>query len=463
MDNFWVKQAFDRGGKPQVRSLSTHATADVTIVGGGYLGLWTAIRIKERSPSLKVAVVERDLCGAGASGRNGGFVTSYWAKYLSLHKLCGTDEANRIAKSSAEAVLEIGAFCREHGIDAEFRADGWLWTATSVPQIGCWNILISELAKYNVRPFEVLDTAQVARLGGTDRNLAGVFEPDAATVQPAILALGLRSHAQKLGVTIYEHSPMIRLERTRTPKVITGKGSVTSKKVVLAMNAWAAQFRYLRRKVAIVSSDMIATTARPDELNEIGFVKGVAICDSRMFLNYYRNTPDGRIVFGKSLGHFAFAGQVVDHYEGPSLRAGEVEEGFRKLYPMLNGMDIESSWTGPIDRSVDGLPFFGRLDNHPNISFGIGFSGQGVGPTVLGGKILASLALDEVNEWSNCGLVRDEVDKFPVEPFRYVGSILVREALRRKEGLEDRARHPDPLTIAIANLAPVGYVPSRRN
>ncbi|MGY4319232.1 FAD-dependent oxidoreductase [Bradyrhizobium sp. JR3.5] len=97
---------------------------DVTIVGGGYLGLWTAIRIQERSPSLKIAVVDTGLCGAGASGRNGGFVTSYWAKYLSLHKLCGTHDATRIAKSSAEAVLEIGAFCRENGIDAEFRADG---------------------------------------------------------------------------------------------------------------------------------------------------------------------------------------------------------------------------------------------------------------------------------------------------------------------------------------------------
>ncbi|TYL72250.1 FAD-dependent oxidoreductase [Bradyrhizobium cytisi] len=263
MDNFWLKQAFDRLGTPQVECLSVHVTADVTIIGGGYLGLWTAIRIKERSPSLKVAVLERDLCGSGASGRNGGFVTSFWAKYLSLHKLCGTAEATRIAKSSADAVLEIGAFCRDNGVNAEFRADGWLWTATSRPQIGCWNVLIDELGKHNVRPFEVVDNADVARLSGTSRNLAGVFEPDAATVQPAILALGLRRHAQKLGVTIYEHSPMVRLERTKTPKVITHKGSITSKKVILAMNAWGAKFSYLRRKVAIVSSDMIATTANP--------------------------------------------------------------------------------------------------------------------------------------------------------------------------------------------------------
>lgn len=463
MNNFWLMQAFDRFGKPEVRPLSSHFTADVTIVGGGYLGLWTAIRIKENSPSLRVAVVERDLCGAGASGRNGGFVTSYWAKYLSLHKACGAEKARFIAKASAEAVREIAAFCKDNRIDAEFRADGWLWTATSAAQTGCWNNLIDELAKHEVRPFEVLDDAAVARLGGTDRNLAGVFEVDAATVQPAILALGLRNHAVKLGVAIYEHSPMLRLQRTVVPKVVTRKGSITSGKVILAMNAWGAQFPYLRRKVAIVSSDMIATTANATKLSDIGFTKGVAICDSRMFLNYYRNTPDGRIIFGKSLGHFAFAGQVADRYEGASPRADEVEASFRMLYPMLGSMGVETSWTGPIDRSVDGLPFFGRLEDHSDILYGIGFSGQGVGPTVLGGKILASLALEQVNEWSRCGLVREDVEKFPIEPFRFVGSIVVREALRRKEGLEDRARRPDPFTLAVANLAPVGYVPSKRN
>src|SRR3990172_12980362 len=105
--------------------------ADVCIVGGGYSGLWTAIRLKEHDPSLDVVLVEADVCGGGPSGRNGGFVLSWWAKFGKLEHFCGVEEALRLAQASADAVDGIGAFCAVHGIDAHFRRDGWLWTATS--------------------------------------------------------------------------------------------------------------------------------------------------------------------------------------------------------------------------------------------------------------------------------------------------------------------------------------------
>jgi putative aminophosphonate oxidoreductase len=459
---YWFKEAIEAAGPLSVQRLSGPITADVCIVGGGYLGLWTAIRLKEAEPTLSVVVVEKALCGSGASGRNGGIVTSYWAKYLSLLKLATPEGAGWIAGRSADAVRELGDFCREQGIDCDYRHDGWLWTASSRHQIGAWEGLVAELAQHGVRPFEPLDPAEVARRGGTDRNLAGVFEAEAATLQPAKLALGLRRVARERGVALYEESPMRRLDRGRRPVVHTAGGSVEAGKVVLAMNAWGSRLRELRRRVVVVASDMIATAPAPQRLAEIGFASGVAICDSRMFLNYWRNTPGGRIVFGRSLGHFAFAGRVEDNYEGPSPRAAEVETAWRGLYPMLRALPVAASWTGPIDRSVDGLPFFGHLGGHPGIIYGLGFSGQGVGPTVLGGRILASLVREADDEWSRCGLVRETVENFPPEPFRYVGAIGVREALRRKERLEDAGRKPDAATVFVAGLAPTGYVPSKR-
>ncbi len=459
---YWFKEAVETAGPLSVQRLSGRITADVCIVGGGYLGLWTAIRLKEAEPALSVVVVEKALCGSGASGRNGGFVTSYWAKYLSLLKLATPEGAGWIAGRSADAVRELGDFCREQGIDCDYRHDGWLWTASSRHQIGAWEGLVAELAQHGVRPFEPLDPAEVARRGGTDRNLAGVFEAEAATLQPAKLALGLRRVARERGVVLYEESPMRRLDRGRRPAVHTAGGSVEAGKVVLAMNAWGSRLRELRRRVVVVASDMIATAAAPQRLAGIGFSSGVAICDSRMFLNYWRNTPGGRIVFGRSLGHFAFAGRVEDHYEGPSPRAAEVETAWRGLYPTLRDVPVAASWTGPIDRSVDGLPFFGHLGGHPGIVYGLGFSGQGVGPTVLGGRILASLVRETADDWSRCGLVRETVETFPPEPFRYVGAIGVREALRRKERLEDAGRKPDAATVFLAGLAPTGYVPSKR-
>jgi glycine/D-amino acid oxidase-like deaminating enzyme len=179
-----------------------------------------------------------------------------------------------------------------------------------------------------------------------------------------------------------------------------------------------------------------------------------------MFLNYWRNTRDGRIVFGRALGHFAFAGRVGDNYEGPSPRAGEVEAAWRGFYPMLGDVPAVASWTGPVDRSVDGLPFFGHLGGHPSIVYGLGFSGHGVGgPTMMGGRILSALARETDDQWSRSALVRERVEAFPVEPFRYLGAIAVREALRRKERLEDQGHRPGWFTRTLAGLAPSGYVP----
>jgi len=459
-DSFWFREALAAEGPISVERLSGRATADVCIVGGGFLGLWTAIRLKEAEPGLSVAIVERRLCGSGASGRNGGFVTSYWAKYLSLLKLGAPDAAAWIARRSADAVSELGEWARAESIDCDYRHDGWLWTASSRHQIGAWESLVAALAAHNLRPFAPVDPAEVARRGGTDRNIAGVFETEAATVQPAKLALGLRRLALRRGVRIYEQSPMRRLERSHRPVVHCPEGSIEAGRLVLAMNAWATRIPELRRSVVVVSGDLVATARAPERLQAIGFRDGVAICDSRMFLNYWRTTPSGRIVFGRALGHFAFAGRVGDNFEGPSPRAAELETAFRGLYPMLADLPVETSWTGAVDRSTDGLPFFGRLGGHPNILLGLGFSGQGVGPTQLGGRILASLARGVADEWSRCCLVREPAGQFPPEPFRYIGAIAVREALRRKERLEDAGRRADPVTAFVAGLAPTGYVPA---
>ncbi len=132
---------------------------------------------------------------------------------------------------------------------------------------------------------------------------------------------------------------------------------------------------------------------------------------------------------------------------------------FRQIYPDFKDVGIATHWTGPIDRSLSGLPFFGRLGGRADILYGLGFSGNGVGPTLVGAKILASLVLDEHDEWSECGLVRDGVGQFPREPLRYFGGAMVIGANRRKEALQDQGKNPGPVTKYIASLAPAGLVP----
>lgn len=456
--SLWLKEALaDR--PDDAPRLEGDVKADVCIVGGGYCGLWTALRLKEREPSLDVAVVEAGVCGGGASGRNGGFVLSWWAKFGSLKKICASDEAVRLARASAGAMGEIQAVCAEHGIDCHYRYDGWLWAATSKVQIGAWSGVMEELAHHQEHPFQEWSAEETARRAGSDQHIAGIFEPTAATVQPALLARGLREIALKKGVRIYENTPMQRLKRGRPPKVVTARGSVTAEKVVIAMNAWATRFAELRRKVVIVSSDIVATAPMAERLKQSGLEDGIAISDSRTLVNYYRTTLDGRIAFGTGGGFLSYGNRVDHKFEGPSPRAGEVGDFFHQLYPNFKDVPIATSWTGPIDRSVMGLPFFGRLGGRSDIVYGLGFSGNGVGPTVLGGKILASLVLDAKDDWSECGLVRDSVEQFPREPFRYFGGRMVIAANRRKERLEDQGRTPGPLTNRLAALAPAGLVP----
>jgi putative aminophosphonate oxidoreductase len=456
--SLWLEEAL--AGASDEPPLRAHDRANVCIVGGGFTGLWTALALKDHDAGLDVVLVERDLCGGGASGRNGGFVLSLWAKFESLAKLCGSAEALQLGRASAVAVAEIGEWCREHGVDAHYRGDGWLWTATNRAQIGAWDSTIAALERVGERPFEPLEPDEVARRAGSDAHLAGVFEASAATVQPALLARGLRRVALLRGVRIFERSPMTRLERGGPPVVRTDSGSVTAERVVLAMNAWATRFREVRRSVVVISSDVLATAPIGDRLAAIGRTDGLCIDDSRLLVNYYRTTLDGRLVFGQGGGTLAFDGHVGEQFEGRSPRSQEVCTGLRHCYPNLEDVRITHTWTGPIDRTVIGLPFFWRLGGREDILVGVGYSGNGVGPSRLGGRILASLALGLKDEWARCGLARTPAGGWlPPEPFRYLGGRLVRAAVARKEWAEDQGRRPHRATLALARMAPAGLVP----
>jgi glycine/D-amino acid oxidase-like deaminating enzyme len=234
--------------------------------------------------------------------------------------------------------------------------------------------------------------------------------------------------------------------------------------VVLAMNAWLAQVGELARSLFVLASDIVATAPVPERLAEIGLTDGVAISDSRLLVNYYRTTLDGRIAFGQGGGLIAMGGRIGRGFHGgaPEGRAEHVAASFRQLYPALAGVATPQSWTGPIDRSHDALPVFGRLGGRPDIVYGAGYSGNGVGPCFLGGKMLASLSLGLDDEWSHSALLFAPRGGFPPEPIRYVGAHVVRAAVARKERSEDAGKTAGPLTSFVAGLAPAGLVPVKK-
>lgn len=460
MRSWWLTQAGTTPGREPVPGapLVGEQRADICIVGGGFTGLWTALRIKEQAPKTGVVLVEADICGGGPSGRNGGFALSLWHHFLSLERACGSVEALRLARLSCEAIDQIGDFCAQHSIDARYRRDGWLWTATNASQCGAWNSTVAAIGRHGEQPFQTLDPTDLVHRSGSSSHIGGVFEPTAATVQPALLARGLMRVAREKGVKVFEGSPMVALERCTPLAVRTARGRVTADRVVLATGAWAGQVRELPRAFVVVSSDIAITEPIGDALQASGWTDGSCISDSRLMVNYYRTTLDGRIALGKGGGHLAYGARIDSSFTGSSPLQPQLAARLRLLYPFTAKVPIAASWIGPIDRTIDGLPFFTSLGT-PELVCGAGYSGNGVGPSVLGGRILASLALGMNDGWSRCGLVRRPPQGMPGEPARFFGGNLVRGAVARKECAEDDGRPVGALDRAVARLAPSGLVP----
>lgn len=454
MRPFWLEQALKTQQDAPCPPLEQHIQADVCIVGGGYTGLWTAIMLKEQNPALEVVIVEADICGAGASGRNGGCALSWSAKFFTLERLFGLEEAVRLVKASEQSIYAIGDFCKKYAVDADYRLDGTLYTSTSQAQVGSTDAVVAALQRHGINTFAKRPLAEVQRMAGSAQHLEGWYSPAAASVQPGKLVRGLRRVALGLGVRIHEGTPMVSLDEGLPATVTTPRGAVTCKNVVLAINAWMARaFPQFQRSVAIVSSDMIITEPRPDLLERIGLTSGVTVLDSRIFVHYYHNTPDGRIMLGKGGNTFAFGGRMLPVFDQPSPYAGLLRDSLEKFFPAFTGVDIAATWNGPSDRSVTGLPFFGHLGAKRNIFYGFGYSGSGVGPCHMGGQILSSLVLGLDNAWIRSPLLNGPLGYFPPEPIRYLGSLMVRNAIRRKEHAEDHDRRPRRLDVRLAKFA----------
>jgi putative aminophosphonate oxidoreductase len=455
----WLQDQLDTEEHLPTPPLEESSTLDVCIVGGGLTGLWTALRIRELDPTISVGVLEADICGSGASGANGGFAMTWWPKIATLRKLMGNDDALRMARDSEAAVADMGQFCHDHSIEADFKPAGWLWAASNQSQLGSWDETLQVLDSMGVRPFERLNPDQIASMSGSDRHIGGVYESGVATVQPAALVRGLRAVAVKEGISVWERSPMTSFQSQNDAVVIsTPRGKVRAKKLVLATNAWLATYPEVRRHLIVLGSEVVATDRAPELLRGDQWRDGLAISDSRRLVHYYRTTSDGRIVFGKGGGRIAFRGRQDRTKWSTPASPSLVKDQLLRTYPQFAGVPITHSWAGAVDYAVDSLPFFGHLGHDPKVTYGVGFSGNGVGPSLVGGRILASLALDRKDEWSQSPLIRTPRGVLPPEPLRLIGGVMVRGAIRRKEADEDRGHDARGIDRFLAGLDPTGFV-----
>lgn len=460
--SLWLQEAL--AGEPDAERVEplvgTHAT-DVCIVGGGYTGLWTALRIRDLDPSVRVTIVEADICGGGASGRNGGMALPWWTKAKRLFRVCGEDECCFLLDQSVKAIDEIEAFCDKHGVDAKMRRHGHLQLATTPLHVDSWRENLALVDSLGMgEALQPISAEDAARRGGSPVYVGGIYERHGATVQPALLARGLRRVAIERGVTIVEKTPVLRIGDGNPIHLRTPTGEIVAKKVVLATNAWTAAIPELRRHIIVVSSDMVATAPIPYRLAEIGWSGGESISDCRLMVHYLHVTHDSRIAIGRGSGALAYLGRITPEFDDSPRRAETVVDGLHRLYPMLTDVAITHRWAGPIDRSRSGTLIFGRLKLNPNIHYGIGYSGTGVAQSVMGGKILASSALERVDEWSSSRLNQGPVIRYPPDPARFFGGLAVRSILARTEEQEENGIVPAGWAKRVSKLA-YPYVPRR--
>ena len=435
--------------------------SDICIVGGGYLGLWTAIRLLEAEPSLSISIVEADICGGGASGRNSGMALAWWPKFEALAAACGTEEALRLCRESENAISEIEVFCAANGIDAEFARYGWLWGATCSRQDGRWMPVINALARHGLSPFRILDRNAVRQLVDVPGYSSGVFDATAGSIQPGKLVRGLRRVAEAMGAKIYENSPMICLVRGNRPAVLTPRGRMNANQVVLAMNAWSLAFPELRRGIFVITSDDVITEPAKDLIARHHWRDGPIITNSAMFVSGYRPTRDGRIVAGVTGGKIGFGSLAGQRFEGPSPREKEISDLLVSALQDVDHPRLASSWRGPIDRTRTGLPLFGPLPGQHRIYFGYGFSGNGIVGCYIGARILASVILQRKDEWTATGLIRPPEPWMPPEPIRYAGAHLVKWAVQQKDRFDALNKNQSWLGAKLASFAPGGIVTTR--
>lgn len=449
---WWLEEA---GAREPLPVLEREVDCDLAILGGGFTGLWTAWQVSKREPSTRIVVVEKDRCGHGPSGRNGGFVMSLWSSLENMAERFGAEPAIAAARASVDSVNEIGEFCADHDLDAWYRKAGYMMVSASPAQDVVWQSEVAACHEYGVPEVaRELEPGEVAERCRSPLFRGGAYFPDSATVQPGRLALGLRKIVSGLpNVEVYESSPVRSIEAGAWGcRIEAGGGAVSSKVAVLAMGgAMAGSGSPLKGRMTVASSHIALTEPVPDLLEEIGWTGGESITDGRRLVHYFRTTDDGRIAFGWGGGEIACGARIDGRAEVDREVIDQVVADLLRTFPGLEGRQVTHAWGGPIDASPTHLPSVVRVGSDP-VFAAFGYTGNGVGPSHLAGKILASLILGVSDDLTRLPLVNPEPQRVPGGVAGWLGGSVIRNAMMRREAAEDFGESPASVDRLVSEV-----------
>ena len=435
--------------------LSGDHTCDVAIVGAGFGGLWTAYYLKAADPSLRVTVVEAEIAGFGAAGRNGGFVSAgiagSGARYA---RVSGWDGVLRAERETQHGVDEIGRVVSLEGIDCGYRKEGALTLATNDPQVHRLRARVEAkhglgLGTEDVRLLTADECAELVR--GADGVLAGSFTPHCARVDPARLARGLAAACERLGVKIFEQSPAEHVG----PKVVQCRnGRVSAEVVVRATESYTIRERAERRSFLPLYSLMIATEPLPQETwDELGWRDGLGVSGHQAPL-LLRPADDRR----QDRAGRPRSAVPADRPHLPPKRAGRrgyqrLCQTLREAFPAASQARITHHWGGSLAVPRDWC-MRTTFDRKTGLGFVGAFGGHGVTAANISGRTMRDLILGHSTDLTSLPWVGHHTRNWEPEPIRFIASRLIAKTLDASDAYEERTGKPAKRVRLVAPFLP---------
>jgi glycine/D-amino acid oxidase-like deaminating enzyme len=419
---------------------------DVAIIGGGLTGLWTAWYLVERDPTLRIAVLEKEIAGFGASGRNGGWCSALFPRSTSsLEKTHGRDAAIAMRRAMVATVDEVGRATAAAGIDCDWAKAGTISYARSAVQLSAAQAEVDEAAQYGLDRLELWGADRVRAA----RALGASFTPACARVHPAKLVRGLATAAEKRGVTIYEGTEVLDYE---SGLVRTRRGTIRCSTVVVALEGYTATLAQSPRDVLPLYSLMIATEPLPDSLwDEMGIAHGNTFADFRHLLVYGQRTADNRFAFGGRGARYHWGSAIRPEYDRVDAVFRHLRATLAELFPAIGNVEVSHRWGGPLGVTRD-WHASASFDPATRIARAGGYVGDGLSTTNLAGRTLADLITGTDSELVRLPWVNHGSPLWEREPLRFIGANAGLTAMSVADVEEQATRRPSLVARAMGSL-----------
>ncbi|WP_375500009.1 NAD(P)/FAD-dependent oxidoreductase [uncultured Jatrophihabitans sp.] len=442
---------FDQLAEPLVprAPLSGDLDVDVAIIGAGFTGLWTAYYLQQLDPDLRVVVLEKEIAGFGASGRNGGWCSAlYPVPIENLVREAGREAALAQYAAMRGAVTEVEQVAVREGIDADVARGGTVVLARSAAQLERARAEHAEAVEFGLDG-DLLDAEQARkRLNATDV-CGGTYTPHCAVVQPAKYVRALAALVEQRGARVFELTPVTGVE---AHAVHTAGGTVRAGTVVRATEGYTSQLPGHRRMVAPVYSLVVATEPLSDAFwNEIGLAERETFSDYRHLIIYGQRSADGRLVFGGRGAPYHLGSRIKPDYDRVPKVFDALEQTLHELFPATRSARISHRWGGPLGIARDWHASVG-LDRATGLAWAGGYVGDGVSTTNLAGRTLADLITGRTSELTTLPWVGHRSRSWEPEPLRWVGANLGLSAMTWADSAEQRSGRPSQLASTVNRL-----------